>query len=268
MNSQKHYIRGRYFSSYEEASIHFGVDHVVAMKRLDNGAPIDMVYGDRPALKEVRKETPDFSKYINPAQRKLITDNTHHDEIAKQLNNKALPPGLTFKSLRHKHPYYSKRFNLLHKFIDNNAVNPRASLAVVNGKKAMLEDIRLVIEGRWLTLNSESIITNVHLNEVQDVSCGSYAPNYHGIIDRKVLDTARFSGMTIVDVPGGLMPSRLQSSLGNLLRRRINLELPTILFTERNFLSSLEQYDYYLDETISEYHDEFTIIDINPAKIL
>lgn len=268
MNSQKHYIRGRYFSSYEEASKHFSVDHSVAMKRLDKGAPIDMVYGDRPALIEAKKETTDFLKYIKPEQVELITGDNLYAEKKGNLNKQTSPPDLTFKSLRHKHPYYAKRFNVLHKFIDNNAIDPRASLAVVNGNKAMLKDIRKVIEGRLLTVNSEAIITNVHLNEIQDVSCGDYALNFHGIVDRKVLNAARFSGVTIVDLPGGLMPPRLQSSLGNLLRRRINLALPTILLTDRNFLSSLENYDDYLDETISEYRDDFTIIDINPVKIL
>jgi hypothetical protein len=268
MNSQKYYIRGRYFSSYEDASEHFGVDHAVAMKRLGNGIPIDMVWGDRPALEEAKKETTNFLKYINSEQTNLITEDNLHAEKKVHLNKQTSPPELTFKSLRHKHPYYAKRLNLLHKFIDNNAVNPRASLAVVNGNKAMLKDIRQVIEGRLLTVNNETIIANVHLNEMQDVSCGDYAINYHGIIDRKVLDAARFSSVTIVDVPGGLMPSRLQSSLGNLLRRRINLALPTILLTNKNFLSSLEHYDHYLDETISEFRDEFTIVDVNPVKLL
>jgi hypothetical protein len=269
MKSQNHYIRGQYFFSYEEASKHFDVDHVVAMRRLTNGAPIDMVYGDRPALNEAKKEsTNTFLKYIKPEQVKLNTGDTLHNERRSLPNKQTSQPYLTFKSLRHKHPYYAKRFNLLHKFIDNNAVDPGASLAVVNGNKVMLEDIRQTIEGRWLTINNEQVIANVHINDIQDVSYESYEPNYHGIVDKKILDAARFSGMTIIDLPGGLMPSRLQSSLGNLLRRRINLALPTILLTDRNFLSSLEHYESYLDETISEYREQFTIIDINPKKVL
>jgi hypothetical protein len=59
-----------------------------------------------------------------------------------------------------------------------------------------------------------------------------------------------------------------QTSLAALLRMRINLNLPTILFTDKNFLSSVEEYGVFLDETISEYREQFFCIDVNPAKIL
>jgi hypothetical protein len=269
MDPHNYYIRGLFFYSYADASNYFGVDHNVAMKQIKAGAPIDMIFGDRPALIKTTPPPSDFSMYINRIPVKHNAVDTQHIEKTVLQKKQTETPALTFKSLRVKHPYYSKRFNQLHKFIDENASTPKASLFVVNGKKKMLEDIRNAINGRWLNVSlSGTTLTFVHLNDIQDVSSGDYSANHHGSIDINILNNARFSGMTVVDIPGGLMPNRLQSSLGNLLRRRINLDLPTILLTDKNFTSSLEHYEPYLDETISEYGGAFTIIDINPAKFL
>jgi hypothetical protein len=268
MSLRQHYIRGLFFDSYEQASMHFGVDIAYAQKQIARGVPIDMAFGDRPALKKEEEGKSNFHKFIKPAPKRLVPEIIVYKEYTVPTKSQVKAPELTFKSLRQQHPYYSKRLNTLHAFIDSNASELRSSLAVVNGKAKMLEDIKAVIKGRWQKLKGDKSLFDVDINEIQDVSYNDYSPYYHGVIAGNTLNNARIYDITLVYVPGGLIPSRIQSSLANLLRRRINLNLPTVILTDKNFLSSLEEYDRYLDESLLEYKNEFVYIDVNPAKVL
>lgn len=258
------YVRGRTFAHLSDACKYFNITEDVVIQRLLRGADIDMAFGGSSQAQTCNPRRNPFLKYIKSGGQSIEVPSTNTEGPIQQRKGKR--PQHTFKMLKESLPHYATPLNKLHQWVDKYAMEKGATCFTVNALEKHWSLLHDTVTQRWRFLSASAVVRQINIEEIPDISQDKFTSNAASII--KQVETIKKADLAIISVPQHILASRLQVSLGSILRSRNNQNLPTLVFINHNFLFALESYDSYLSESFVEFGKRLYEIDVNYARVL
>ena len=252
-------VDGRRFKNIRDVLSHFDIQENVAITMMEAGISLNELIARN---KNKTTFASAFAVLENGLNNPELFGRKQSTGITERPYNAQFE--VKFSKLREKNQSIQLGINELHKFADKTAKdfenNQTAHLAVFNTVFRLFDDIGAAVQSRWIKFNPNC---SSHVCDVNDIKHGCYydrTPEHY-----ESLIKARNADILVIRIPNHDIGSQMESSLGTLLRQRLNQSKTTVILMTTGFYFSLSEYTTYLKESFSEYGKNLTIIEANPS---